>query len=447
MFFVIKFWETFLKSKSTKKRFISSLVSRLSELWLHNVKITNSYLLVESDDITKLDSLKKIFWVQKIDIIQSFNTDMSDIDSVIKEILAKIKENYKDVLSSVKTFRISAKRENKKFWLKSPEIQRELWKKLELEFPWLKANYKNFDIEIKVRIMNDSFWLWTSIDEENWVWWLPYWIEWKALNLFSWWIDSPVATFLAAKRWIKQDFLFLNIPASDLLLQQVYKIYEYLKWNYWITWKFYEIRINNEIKQIKKIVPSWTRQIVFKYFLYRISDLLAKYFKVPAIINWENLWQVSTQTLTNMALLDSVSDRLILRPVLTFDKVEIMDFAKQIWTYDLSIQIKETCSLEEHSNSRVKSIDDITFWYNKLWFDEKQILNNLAKIDNVPDFDFFSLKTNEVKWNLIDLDKESSFNLLEENIYTFTCSSGYKASQAAYEWSRKWYKTYWKVNN
>jgi thiamine biosynthesis protein ThiI len=75
-----------------------------------------------------------------------------------------------------------------------------------------------------------------------------------------------------------------------------------------------------------------------------------------------------------MALLDKVSEKLMLRPVLAFDKVEIIDFAKKIGTYDLSIQIKETCSLESHSNSRIKDLQQVENYYQSLSFDEKEIL-------------------------------------------------------------------------
>jgi len=441
------------------------LENNLKQKWIKNIKFKNAYLEIYDDVDPNL--VASTFWVYKVEVVekydfpQDFDTDeLSDEDYaslVLEKIYEKVKiklvklvksgESVKLVKSGesvkLKSFRVSVTRENKSFPLNSLEIQKILGKLIEEDFN-LKADYKDFDLEIKIRILKDSFWFWTNFDEIPGLRGLPYGIEWKALNMFSGGIDSPVATFLAAKRWIKQDFLFLNIPGSDLLLQQVYKIYQYLKDKYGINWKFYELRINQQIRQIKQLVPAGTRQIVFKYFLYKISDLLAKYLKVPAVVNWENLGQVSTQTLTNMALLDKVSEKLILRPVLMFDKIEIIDFAKKIWTYDLSIQIKETCSLENHSNSKVKSLEEIQSWYENLWFDEKEILKSLTEIKQVPSFDFSKLKTDKIKWELINLDENYGFKPAKWKVYTFTCSSGYKASQAAYEWSKKGFEVYWK---
>ena len=452
---IVKFWEAFLKSKATKKRFISLLENNLKQKWIKNIRFKNAYL--EIDDkvdpylVANTFGVYKVEVVEKYDFPQDFDTDeLSDEDYaslVLEKIYEKIKSKLTKLVKSgesvkLNSFRVSVTRENKSFPLNSLEIQKILGKLIEEDFN-LKADYRSFDLEIKVRILKDSFWFWTNFGELLGLGGLPYGIEWKALNMFSGGIDSPVATFLAAKRGIKQDFLFLNIPGSDLLLQQVYKIYQYLKAKYGINWKFYELRINQQIRQIKQIVPAWTRQIVFKYFLYKISDLLTKYLKMPAIVNWENLGQVSTQTLTNMALLDKVSEKLILRPVLMFDKIEIIDFAKKIWTYDLSIQIKETCSLENHSNSKVKSLEEIQSWYEKLWFDEKQILKGLTEIKQVSNFDFSKLKTDKIKWELVNLDKNCDFKPSKWKIYTFTCSSGYKASQTAYEWNKKGFEVYW----
>jgi len=449
---IVKFWETFLKSKATKKRFIKLLEDNLKHKGVKNIKFKNAYLEIEDKvdpaKIANTFGVYKVEVVEKFDFPQDFHTDeLSDEDYaslIVEKIYLEIQERLKKLLKDRKitSFRVSVKRENKSFFLNSLQIQQILGKLIEEDFN-LHANYKQFDLEIKIRILKDSFWLWTNFDEIKWLWGLPYGIEWKALNMFSGWIDSPVATFLMAKRWIKQDFFFLNIPGSDLLLQQVWKIYDFLKNEYWIVGKFYELRIPEYIKQIKEKVPAGTRQIVFKYFLYKLSNLMAKYLKVPAIVNGENLWQVSTQTLTNMALLDKVSEKLMLRPVLAFDKVEIIDFAKKIGTYDLSIQIKETCSLESHSNSRIKDLQQVENYYQSLSFDEKEILKWVKQVEKPVDFDFSKLKTSKIKGELIDLESSQIPKILTNKEYTFKCSSGYKASQAAYEYFQKGFKTYW----
>ena len=453
MIFVVKFWEAFLKSKATKKKFIQLLTNQLKKRGFSNIEYRNAYLLVYSNDESAVKKLQTTFWIQKIEKIftydfpQDFSYDnLSDqeYDKLILNILfEKIQQHYGNLLEKGVKFRVTVKRENKQFTFNSMEISQFLWKEIEKKYSKSKASYKDFDLNINIRILKGSFWLWSNFDEFEWLWGLPYGIEGKALNLFSGWIDSPVATFLAAKRGIKQDFFFLNIPNSDFLLQQVYSIYEFLKQTYQIEWKFYQLKIWEYIQKIKQFVPEWKRQIVFKLFLYKLAEQLSDYLKVPAIVNGENLWQVSTQTLTNMSFLDKSISKLSLRPLLCFDKIEIIQKAKQVWTYDLSIQIKETCSLENHSISRIKDFSEIIEFYSKLNFDIKEILKNVEIIVSKPDFDFSKIQTDKIRGEVINLEKIDRIpKLSSSKEYTFVCSSSYKASQLAYELAQRWFKTY-----
>ncbi len=443
---IVKFGEAFLKSKSTKRKFIQLLIDNLKLKWVKSIKFKNAYLEIYDDVSPKL--VANTFWVYKVEIVDNYDfPDDFDLDNLDDEqyaeyVLNEIFKKVKNKLSKWEKFRLSVVRENKSFPFNSLQIQTLLGKKLEKEV-WAIADYKNYNTEIKIRILKSWYWIWSSKDEIKGLGWLPYWIEWKALSLFSWWIDSPVATFLAAKRWVRQDFLFLNIPDSDLLLAQNYKIYEFLKSEYWIFGKFYQLKVKKYIQHIKQKIPEWLRQIIFKIFLYKISSLVSSKFKIDVLINWENLGQVSTQTLTNLTLLNKVTDKFIIRPLVCFDKVEIIDLAKKIWTYDLSIQIKETCSLEKHSNSRIKKIKEIFELYNSLWFNEEEIVKHIELISSLPNFDFYKLKVSEPKGELINLDEICDFKPSKDKTYTFTCSSWYKASQVAYEWYKKWYNTYW----
>jgi len=434
---IVKFWESFLKSKLTKRKFVNLLISNLKKKWVKNIFFKSAYLEIHDSINPKI--IANTFGVQKVEVVSKYTFWEKPLEEILNVVVNKVKEFSK--INEIKNFRISAKREYKNFPLNSLELQQIIWKKIEKDLN-IKANYKEFDLEIKIKILKDGFFVWTNFDEIQWLWGLPYWIEWKALNLFSWWIDSPVATFLSAKRWIKQDFLFLNIPSSDLLLQQVFKIYTFLKNQYQIEWNFYEIKIWEYIKEIKKKIPAWTRQIIFKFFLYKLANKFANFLKVPAIITWENLWQVSTQTLTNLALLDKISNKLILRPLITFDKIEIIKIAKDIWTYNLSIQINETCSLENHSNSKFTDFEKLQKLYNSLQFNEDEIINWVKKIEKIQYFDFEKIKTNKPIWEVIDLSKNSDFKLDKNKTYTFKCFSWYQASQKAYEYSKQWFKVY-----
>ncbi len=437
MLYFLKFWETFLKSKSTRKRFIQLFQNQLKEKWFSKVENRNAYLLVywnwKKDE---LNILLNTFWIQKIEVIRFVENIDNNLDSLYK-LIDKVVPLY-----NFDTFRITCKRENKNFPLNSMDIQMKLWKYVSEKFK-KQASYKDFDLNINIRILNNKVWVWTNQDSYNWLGWLPYWIEWKALNLFSGGIDSPVATYLAAKRWIKQDFLFLNIPWSDLLLSQVYEIYSFLWKRYSIKWKFFSLDLSKYIKQIKESIENGYRQIIFKIFLYKIADKFAKKLKLNSIINWENLWQVSTQTMMNMELLDAINSQLNIRPLICYDKIEIIEKAQKIGTFDLSTKIQETCSLEEHSDSKIKNVKKILWLFDSLNFDLDKILWEITNIDKITNIDILQYKVSIPKGEIIDIENISKIPTLEKNKeYTFTCSSGYKASQKVLETRKQWFETY-----
>lgn len=439
MLYFLKFWEIFLKTKFTKKSFLNYLRQNLKQKWITNIKFKNSYVIVETNKSVKV--LQNTFWVFRLEAIKYNIPKTSNIQDFYT-IIDNIVKDY-----NFNTFYIKAKREDKEYFLDSMDLQRKLWL-----YVYEKHNkqvlYKNPDIIIYVRILKDSIRIRTSQDSYKWVWWLPYGSEWRALTLFSWWIDSPVATFLAAKRGIRQDFLFLNIADSQLLLSQVFNIYTYLKENYWINGKFFTLSIQDVIQKIRKKVPSWYRQIVFKVFLYKIAEKITKKLWIKTVINGENIWQVSTQTLNNIQLLDSIGDTLhIIRPVACFDKTDIIQIAQNIWIFDMSWKVKETCNIENHSNARIKDKQNIIDLFENLDIDFNELSLRIHTITSTIDIDIINkYKTDKIIWKLIDIEKEEKIPKLEKwKQYTFVCSSWYKASSKVLQTRKSWYETYFKI--
>ena len=441
MKYFVKFWETFLKSNATKKKFVLKLIDNLKKRWIENIKFFNAYLLVETD---KKDILLNTFWVHKVEEIKYMikignELNQENIVDLFKNTLDDIVKKY-----DFSSFRISAKRENKQFFVNSMDLQMILWKYIWEKY-WKKASYKEFELDINIRVLKNEIRIWTNKDSYFGIWGLPYGIEWKSLNLFSGWIDSPVATFLAAKRWIKQHFLFLNIPWSELLQSQVYEIYTFLNEKYGIEWRFFSLDFSPYIKHIKQNIPSWFRQIIFKKLLYKISDKFAYRLKLKSVVNGENLWQVSTQTLVNMEFLDKQNHILNIRPLVCFDKIEIIQLAKKIWTYSFSEKIKETCSLEKHSDARIKNTEKIDKLFDSLDFDINEIVNNIEEIKEIINInEIKQIATKELVWQAIYIEKINKIPTLEKwKQYTFVCSSWYKASKYAYKYKKQGYDVYY----
>jgi adenylyl- and sulfurtransferase ThiI len=150
------------------------LEDNLKHKGVKNIKFKNAYLEIEDKvdpaKIANTFGVYKVEVVEKFDFPQDFHTDeLSDEDYaslIVEKIYLEIQERLKKLLKDRKitSFRVSVKRENKSFFLNSLQIQQILGKLIEEDFN-LHANYKQFDLEIKIRILKDSFWLWTNFDE------------------------------------------------------------------------------------------------------------------------------------------------------------------------------------------------------------------------------------------------------------------------------------------
>jgi rhodanese-related sulfurtransferase len=148
--------------------------------------------------------------------------------------------------------------------------------------------------------------------------------------------------------------------------------------------------------------------------------------------------------------LDRENHILNIRPLVCYDKIEIIEQAKKIWTYKFSEKIKETCSLEDHSDARIKDFKKIDKIFEELDFDLDDIISNIEEIStskwivNSEKWIIESVFTDEVKWEIIDIEKVEQIPTLDkEKEYTFVCSSWYKASQKALKYKDQWYKVYY----
>ncbi|MAG38985.1 hypothetical protein CMO90_02750 [Candidatus Woesearchaeota archaeon] len=150
------------------------------------------------------------------------------------------------------------------------------------------------------------------------------------------------------KRGCKVDFLFLNIIGEKLMFD-VSKVYNFLIARYTFTYtpKMFIIDGKEIIESIKNEVPDNLRQIAYKIVLYKISELIAQKNNYLALVSGESIAQKSSQTLKSLLFIEKQISITMLRPLLSFDKIEITDKARQIGTFSSSEKIKEYCDLSE----------------------------------------------------------------------------------------------------
>jgi len=349
---ILRYGEVALKSDKSRaffeKKYIQAIKDSLKSY--KDVKIKSygkRFILLFDEEIDK----NVISILQKIPGIQSFS--LAHFHKFQQEEdLRNYLINLTKPLIQNKTFRITTRRIGKHTF-SSMDFSMNLGKELEPFSNGVNLNHPQINIQVEIR-ETEAYIYTESIEGMGG---LPPATAGKVLALFSGGIDSPVAAYQMLKRGCSVDFIYINL-LGDAPFTELAKVYNHLIHNYAKLYvpKLYVVDAAEIVKQIKSDVDSSLRQIFLKIIFYKISQQIAK-GKYDAIVTGEALSQKSSQTLKSLAVIDSQSTMLTLRPLLGMDKTEIVEIARQIETFDLSEKVKEYCNLSEGPVSTNPSLD------------------------------------------------------------------------------------------
>lgn len=186
---------------------------------------------------------------------------------------------------------------------------------------------------------------------------LPMGIEGRALALVSGGFDSAVAAWEIWKRGVGLDFVFFNL-GGRVHEQGVVRVVERLArdWAYGDWPRLYSVDLRPQVETLQEKVKPRYWQLALKALMYQAADLLAADLELPALVTGEVIGQVSSQTLPNLLALDSTAGRPVLRPLLTWNKEQIVAAARTIGTYELSAVVPEFCALAaRHAMTKAKA--------------------------------------------------------------------------------------------
>lgn len=335
---LIKYGELTTK-KGNRNFFVNTLYNNIkNKLKKFDVKISKdiSRMYIEFRE-EELEEIKKV-----VDNI--FGIHMYHIAYIVDTNIDEIKEKLLKVLKeqNFKTFKIETKRSDKSFEYNSQQINPILGSYVLENISDIKVDVHNPDVLVKVEVRPYHSYIYINGYKGSGGY--PNGTQAKGMLMLSGGIDSPVAGYLAMKRGIKLDAVYFEaIPHTSLEARN--KVIELTK-----KLTKYTDKINLHIVNFTKIQeeiyktcnPTYCITIM-RRMMYRIMEKLAKKNKGLIIINGESIGQVASQTLTSMSVINNVTNMPVIRPVACLDKLEIIDIAKKIDTYETSILPFEDC--------------------------------------------------------------------------------------------------------
>ena len=261
--------------------------------------------------------------------------DIEDLKRVTREYIPAF-------LEGKKTFKVEAKRSDKLFPLKSPEICNEIGAVILQACPWIRVDVHNPDITVRAEI-RESFAA-IHAGQEKGAGGIPYGSGGKAMLLLSGGIDSPVAGQMAAKRGLTLEAVhFESIPyTSELALDKVLRLASKLA-EYTGKVTVNVVSLTDIQMKIKKSCNEEYFTLLLRRSMMRIAQRIARMRKAGALVTGESVGQVASQTLPALTVTNEVCKIPVLRPLICSDKDEIVTYARKIDTFDISIEPYEDC--------------------------------------------------------------------------------------------------------
>ena len=313
----------------------------ISHLGSFEIKSAQSIIYVKplSDDIDLDEACLKI---SRVFGIVSYSRAAICEEKTLESIIATAPVYLEKELKAVKTFKVEARRSDKRFPYKSPEICAELGGVILDKFPHLSVDVHNPDLIVNVEVRD--FGAYVHGAAHKGAGGIPVGTSGNAAILISGGIDSPVAAYMMAKRGLKLTAVHFASPpytskrAEDKVVRLLRRVSRYAGKMTMYTVPFTKIQ-----KTIKNECPEELFTIIMRRLMMQISSRIAADNDCTALITGESLGQVASQTIGALSCTDDAADLLVFRPLIGMDKQEIIDISYKINTYDISIEPYEDC--------------------------------------------------------------------------------------------------------
>lgn len=334
---LIKYGELTTK-KDNRKQFINILYNNLNEkIKKYNAKIIKEharmYIICNEHTSEILDIVSNTFGIHAFNICYKTHTNTEDIKFLALELLKQKK---------FKTFKVETKRRDKNFPIKSMEFNHVIGSHILKNINNINVDVENPEILVHIEINKEDTYIY--FNDIKGLGGYPVGVQQKGLLMLSGGIDSPVAGYLALKRGIKIDAIYFEaIPHTSLNAREKVKALAKELLKYTTDINLYVVPITKLQEEIYKNCDSTYIVTILRRMMYRISEQIANKNGQLVLINGESIGQVASQTLNSMRVINEVVKIPVIRPVACLDKLEIIEIAKKINTYETSILPYEDC--------------------------------------------------------------------------------------------------------
>jgi len=321
-------------------KLISNARRRLSDLGKFGFRKAQSTIFVEpkEDDIDLDEAVERLQKVYGIIALTKAAVVEKDFEAIKETAVTYLK----DELSEAKTFKVSAKRSDKSFPLKSPAICAELGGHILSNFPHLKVDVHEPDVNVVVEVRDFAAYIHGK--QLPGAGGIPVGSGGRALLLLSGGIDSPVAGAMMAKRGLEVFAIHFASPpyTSERAKQKVISLAEKMT-DYCGRINLFVVPFTEIQERIRDDCPEELFTVIMRRYMMRIACRIARQQECDALVTGESVGQVASQTIQAMNCTDAVADMPVLRPVVGMDKEEIIKIAHKIDTFETSILPYEDC--------------------------------------------------------------------------------------------------------
>lgn len=329
-----------LNRHAFEDRLIKNARRKLMPVGSFHFRKAQSTIYVEPDEDNydldeAVERLQKVFGIAAL-------TRACVVDKDFEVIKTTAAEYLKDELESARTFKVEAKRSDKSFPLKSPEICAQVGEYLLEQFPHLEVDVHHPDVVVTVEVRDYAAYIHGA--QLKGAGGIPVGSGGKAMLLISGGIDSPVAGYMMAKRGLEISAIhFVSPPyTSERAKEKVISLAQEMC-AYCGRIKLYIVPFTEIQEAIRDECPEDLFTIIMRRYMMKIACRVARLNECEALVTGESVGQVASQTIQAIACTDEATDMPVLRPVIGMDKDEIVTISRKIETFETSILPYEDC--------------------------------------------------------------------------------------------------------